>query len=189
GVELVAPSAPPPSNIPSNVAQGTITANCTKFYTVTSNDSCGTICSAFKITIDMFRAYNPEINSGCTNLLGGEAYCVASTNNASCTQTYTVVTNDNCGTIDNAAGLTFAQLQGLNPSINSGCTNIYQGEILCIANATVPMACSQKYTVQSGDLCSTIAPKFNLSVQQLQDLNPSMNCNALSIGQVLCVKG
>ncbi|KAK0546720.1 hypothetical protein OC846_005150 [Tilletia horrida] len=135
------------SGTPSNLAPGTPSANCTKYYTVQSNDNCGTICSAFKITQAMFNKYNPEINSGCTNLQGGLAYCVASTNNATCTKTYQVVTNDNCGTIDQKYYLTLAQLRGLNPSINTDCTNIYVGEVLCVANATVPGSCSQRYTV------------------------------------------
>ncbi|KAK0543515.1 hypothetical protein OC846_005779 [Tilletia horrida] len=184
-----APPSTPSGGAPSNLAPGTPSANCTKYYTVQSNDNCGSICSAFQITQSMFTQYNPEINSGCTNLQGGLAYCVASTNNATCTKTYQVVSNDNCGAIDQKYNLTLAQLTALNPNVNSGCTNIYPGEVLCVANATVPGHCSQRYTVQSGDLCSTIAPKYNLSVAQLQALNPGMDCNSLSIGQSLCVKG
>jgi LysM repeat protein len=39
------------------------------------------------------------------------------------------------------------------------------------------------YTVQSGDILSTVAEKTGVPVERLQQLNPGLDANALSIGQ------
>jgi len=44
------------------------------------------------------------------------------------------------------------------------------------------------YIVQADDTCWGIAQKHNLTVSDLQGLNPKVNCNNLQIGQQLCVE-
>jgi LysM repeat protein len=41
------------------------------------------------------------------------------------------------------------------------------------------------YTVVANDTCLKIAADFRVSVQSIQDANPGLNCNLLSVGQVL----
>ena len=41
------------------------------------------------------------------------------------------------------------------------------------------------YTVQSGDILSTVAEKTGVSVEQLMELNPEIDPQALQVGQVL----
>jgi LysM repeat protein len=41
------------------------------------------------------------------------------------------------------------------------------------------------YTVQQGDILSSVAEKTGVSVERLQELNPDVDANALSIGQKL----
>ncbi len=48
----------------------------------------------------------------------------------------------------------------------------------------VPSDCTQRYVVKAGDICYSIAPSYGLSVDQLKNLNPKMDCNFLMIGQV-----
>jgi LysM repeat protein len=43
------------------------------------------------------------------------------------------------------------------------------------------------YTVVANDTCLKIAADFHVSVQSIQDANPGLNCNLLSVGQVLQV--
>jgi len=43
------------------------------------------------------------------------------------------------------------------------------------------------YTVVANDTCLKIAADFRVSVQSIQDANPGLNCNLLSVGQVLQV--
>ncbi|KAG8734954.1 hypothetical protein FRC10_011157 [Ceratobasidium sp. 414] len=50
-----------------------------------------------------------------------------------------------------------------------------------------PRLFSNLIQVVSGDSCISIPQKNSISSYQLTKLNPSLNCNALSIGQSLCV--
>jgi N-acetylmuramoyl-L-alanine amidase len=50
---------------------------------------------------------------------------------------------------------------------------------------TVPVASMTEYTVQKGDTFSTIAPKFRISVKELQAANPTVDPTKLQIGKKL----
>ena len=50
-------------------------------------------------------------------------------------------------------------------------------------------ACSQYHTVVSGNTCYDLSVSYGLTLQELLNLNPGVNCNSLQIGQQLCVKG
>jgi LysM repeat protein len=47
---------------------------------------------------------------------------------------------------------------------------------------------AQYYTVQSGDTFGVIAARFGTTVQRLEQLNPGVSSNALSVGQRIRVK-
>ncbi|GMH39231.1 hypothetical protein BSKO_07129 [Bryopsis sp. KO-2023] len=49
--------------------------------------------------------------------------------------------------------------------------------------------CPRVHTVESGDICYNIWRSNGLTEKQFRDLNPGINCNALQIGQRLCVGG
>ncbi|KAJ7885453.1 hypothetical protein B0H13DRAFT_2343226 [Mycena leptocephala] len=51
-----------------------------------------------------------------------------------CTKTYTVVSGDTCAAIESRTGVSDSQLHALNPSINSGCTNLQIGQVLCVGS-------------------------------------------------------
>jgi LysM repeat protein len=55
------------------------------------------------------------------------------------------------------------------------------------ATRTTP-ASADFYTVQSGDTFGSIAAKNGTSVSQLEQLNPGVSSNALSVGQRIRVK-
>ncbi|KAI0364298.1 hypothetical protein BV20DRAFT_1125711 [Pilatotrama ljubarskyi] len=135
---------------------GTITPSqgCTAYYTVQPGDSCPVIEAQFDITFAEIQAWNPEINNDCSNILGGVQYCVAgpppgttSTTSAApaptgsgtitpgqgCKEYYTVVSGDNCGTIDSKFGITLAQFIKWNPEINAQCTNLELGVEYCVS--------------------------------------------------------
>lgn len=62
---------------PTTTITGT-TSNCFKWYVVVSGDSCDKIDTANGITLAQFRLWNTSVNSGCTNIQIGIAYCVSS---------------------------------------------------------------------------------------------------------------
>ncbi|KAE9408775.1 hypothetical protein BT96DRAFT_873427 [Gymnopus androsaceus JB14] len=57
--------------------------------------------------------------------------------------------------------------------------NVFAQNSTCATNAT-------NYTVQQGDVCSTIASKFNITITDLEAANPVINsgCTNLAIGEV-----
>lgn len=61
---------------PAAPTQSGEAANCNKYYTVQSGDSCAKIESQFAITFQQLYQWNPAIGSDCTNLWVGYAICV-----------------------------------------------------------------------------------------------------------------
>lgn len=207
---IYAPDTSAPTGPPANVAPGTITEGCTKYYTVVSGDGCASIESKFNLTLSQFITMNPELNSGCTNLALAEAYCVASSNSTSsgppanvapgtitagCTKYYTVVSGDGCGSIETKFNLTLAQFTAMNPEINSGCTNLALAEAYCVASSnststgppsnvaqgTITQGCTKYYTVVSGDGCASIESKFTLTLAQFIAMNPEINSGCTNL--------
>jgi LysM repeat protein len=135
GSATVSPPAPTPS--------GT-TSQCYEWYVVHSADSCNKIETTYSISFAQLQAWNPSLDSACSNLIAGEAYCVAGATTATtatttatasptagaCLQTYTVVGGDTCYTIDQQFGITQAQLTSWN-SLDANC-DIYAGQVLCV---------------------------------------------------------
>ncbi|KAJ6605304.1 hypothetical protein DFH09DRAFT_897553 [Mycena vulgaris] len=99
-----------------------------------------------------------------------------------CAQTYTVVSGDTCSGIETTTGVSNTQLHALNPAINSGCTNLQVGQILCLEAGTGGGGgCTQTYTVVSGDTCSGIETTTGVSNTQLHALNPAINSGCTSM--------
>ncbi|KAK7014296.1 hypothetical protein R3P38DRAFT_3003090 [Favolaschia claudopus] len=186
---------------PGNVAPGTITAGCTEYYTIVSGDGCASIESKFELTLAQLIAMNPELNSGCTNLALGEAYCVASSNSTSsgppanlavgslgnCTSYHTVASGDTCTAIDASAHIALADFLRWNPEVNAACTNIELGSAYCVSGGGA--ACAKVYTVVSGDSCAGIVKSQGVAQARLNALNPQINadCSNLGVGENLCI--
>jgi LysM repeat protein len=63
-------------NPTGNLAPG-VTSNCSKYYTVQSGDTCNSVAQMFGTTFTQLQALNTELDSDCSNLWLGYAYCVA----------------------------------------------------------------------------------------------------------------
>ncbi|KAK6987472.1 hypothetical protein R3P38DRAFT_2661607 [Favolaschia claudopus] len=140
--------------VPANVAANVTTAHCAQYYTIVSGDTCPGVESKFFIDDSMFKSLNPGINTQCTNIVLGLAYCVFSifppdtstptgppgnvapgTITEGCTQYYTVVSGDGCASIESKFNLTLSQFIAMNPEINTGCTNLALAEAYCVASS------------------------------------------------------
>ncbi|KAF9266504.1 hypothetical protein L218DRAFT_71883 [Marasmius fiardii PR-910] len=53
---------------------------------------------------------------------------------ATCTKTYTVKYGDTCNKIEKANGLSVGTVISLNGVVNSGCTNLWSGQAICIGS-------------------------------------------------------
>lgn len=83
-----------------------------------------------------------------------------------------------------------------NPNLN--CNNLQVGQIICVngpvatiattaAPVTVKAGCPRTYTVKSGDTCSNLWNYYKIDQNSFTAWNPSINCNNLQIGQLICI--
>lgn len=127
------------------------TPDCGRYYQVQDGDECAQISLNNTITVDLFEAINPSINSTCGNLFPRLWYCVMPTVNwnqtsspgssitvyppaptqsgttGSCYRWYTVKADDACDLIISSYGLTFAQFQAWNMGLLYDCSNLILG--------------------------------------------------------------
>ncbi|KAI0777474.1 hypothetical protein BD413DRAFT_468040, partial [Trametes elegans] len=111
--------------------------NCARNYTVQLGDTCDGISA--KTNTSTFQLANvnaDKINADCSNLFAGEALCLGITGQ-DCDVTHVVQSGDGCDSIADEAQTTEATLLANNPNVNSGCTNIYPGEVLCTADEVI----------------------------------------------------
>jgi LysM repeat protein len=111
--------------------------NCTRTYTVVEGDICDGISRAHNVSTYQLAAVNSEtIDAVCGNLQPGSTICLG-TPGEDCTQVHVVENNDSCGSIGATYGLNSTILMLNNPQIESDCSNIYTGEVLCVAQTVI----------------------------------------------------
>ncbi len=109
---------------------------------------------------------------------------------AACPSPYTVQAGDTLTGIAAKCGVDYSALLSANPSFTNP-DQIFPGQTIAIPAATtatpgVPVTGSQTYTVVSGDWLSTIAQRFNTTVQSIVNVNPWIgNPNLIFPGWVI----
>ncbi|KAF2964066.1 hypothetical protein GQX73_g9519 [Xylaria multiplex] len=125
---------------------------------------------------------------------------------ANCTATYTVQSGDVCNAIRDRFNdvYTLAEFYSWNPQVDSFCSNLYPGEVVCVGvgNSTgappacpVPVKpglisnCNSCHKVVSGDSCSALLSANNITLAELRAWNPDLDsgCSNLVIGFNYCV--
>ncbi|CAI7592359.1 unnamed protein product [Penicillium pancosmium] len=139
-------AAPSPTDDGKPPTQSGIAANCDKFHKVSSGDQCDSIETEFKITHDQFIKWNPSISPGCTNLQLDYNVCVhvpgavnthgptpQMPNLASdCKMYHKVTDGESCPEIQKeAGGITLAQFRKWNPTVDTKCSNLWNGYYVC----------------------------------------------------------
>ncbi|KAF8237457.1 hypothetical protein L208DRAFT_1247667 [Tricholoma matsutake] len=120
--------------------QSALAATCTRSYTVKPGDICDGISAANHVSTYQLAAINPSINPTCSNLMPGSTLCLGYSGE-DCTATHVVASDDTCDFITSMHKLNSTILYMNNPQINQACTNIYIGEVLCVASQVqVPSA-------------------------------------------------
>ncbi|AOH53598.1 hypothetical protein ABE28_004485 [Peribacillus muralis] len=110
------------------------------------------------------------------------------------TGTYTVKSGDTLGQIAKAKNMTLQQLKSVNRLTES---LIFPGQVLKVTITTMNNGSNvnketseKKHVVKLGDSLSSIAKKYNLSLNALLKLNPAItNSNRIKIGQSIIVSG
>jgi LysM repeat protein len=76
------------------------------------------------------------INSECTNLVPGNDICLGWAG-SDCQTTTVIRKDDTCEKIESRSGINATILYLNNPQINDDCSNIYIGEVLCVAKTVL----------------------------------------------------
>ena len=97
------------------------------------------------------------------------------------TDTYKVQFGDTLYSISKKLDTTVTELKKLN-NLSSNMLSV--GQVLKIPTKTVDIGETDIYQVQAGDTLYSIARKYNISVNELKNLNKLID-NTLSIGQIL----
>lgn len=160
------------------------TVNCGGFYKVKPGDNCQQISLVQQITVALFEAINPSINSACTNLTPDLYYCVFPTADWITTRNATSTTTTSA----------YATPPALTPT---GTTpDCYQWYVFRPHLPTGPLNWSSKnkkntntspqnrHTVVSGDYCALIESTYGITFAQFQAWNPQINasCGDLLLG-------
>ncbi|KAF8727193.1 hypothetical protein AX14_007505 [Amanita brunnescens Koide BX004] len=121
-------------------AQYVSAAKCSRTYVVKEGDTCDSISREHNVSTYQLAAVNEGIIApGCTELNTDKRICLGIIGN-DCTATRAVRRGDTCDSIQAETGITAAHLHHNNPQINESCTNIYIGQVLCVANFDIVRA-------------------------------------------------
>ncbi|CAE6506240.1 unnamed protein product [Rhizoctonia solani] len=119
--------------IASALASAAFATECARTYTVKEGDWCDTISAANNASTYQLSTVNADkINDACTNLEVGQELCLG-IKGQDCTITHNVVYGDTCDKIMQGANINATMLYTNNPQIDEYCSNIYIGEVLCVA--------------------------------------------------------
>lgn len=167
---------------------------------VKPGDYCYIIATSYGLTVAALQGLNSGLKCDASSPVVGQILCVGTSCSTSppagCQCQYTVKPGDSCFKVASANGITVAQLQALNPSLNPPLTcddnSPVIGQVLCLGTTCTsppPAGCQCKYTVKAGDYCYKVATNFGITVAKLQALNPGLGCddNSPKIGDVLCI--
>jgi len=120
------------------VAQSALASKCSRTYVVKSGDICDSISAANNVSTYQLAAVNQgDIAPTCNNLYVNQKLCLAH-EGEDCGNVYVVNLGDTCESLETKFGINSTFLWQNNPQINSGCTNIYVGEVLCIGGGSSP---------------------------------------------------
>ncbi|QRW23672.1 LysM domain protein [Rhizoctonia solani] len=184
----------PPSSYaiaPSNIANGT-TKNCYQYYTAVSGDTCTAISySQVANLTDLYR-WNAGLNSQCTNLAVGSAYCVWGDPVGTPTTTTSTGTPPPRATMppltpgpDDSEYTTATSAVPSTTSSQPTSTGVPR-PTNAAPNST--SSCRKWYTVQSGDYCYLICQNQGCTVPDLQKWNPDLGTDCVAqLGVAYCV--
>jgi len=160
-------------------------------YTVKSGDTLSEIALEYGTTVSNILSLNPSITNPNLIYPGQNIIINTSNSNESVTNTtYTVKRGDTLSEIALKYNTTVSNLVNLNNISNPNL--IYPGQVITINSSTNiengKNSCGKiTYTIKRGDTLSSIARKYNTSVNKLVMLNNISNPNLIYAGNIIII--
>ena len=160
-------------------------------YTVKSGDTLSEIALEYGTTVSNILSLNPSITNPNLIYPGQNIIINTSNSNESVTNTtYTVKRGDTLSEIALKYNTTVSNLANLNNISNPNL--IYPGQVITINSSTNiengKNSCGKiTYTIKRGDTLSSIARKYNTSVNKLVMLNNISNPNLIYAGNIILI--
>ncbi|KAF2994019.1 hypothetical protein E8E14_001179 [Neopestalotiopsis sp. 37M] len=179
-------------------------SDCTSYTFVHGGTTCDDILQVYEISLAYFYSLNPIVGEDCSGLSNYTYYCVNSTSNpavpttattvvtppgptqtgiaSNCNAYYVAQTNDDCGTVEAAYGITDAQFKAWNPAVSSDClTGFWADEAYCVG-VSDDGSSSASITSSITAVSSTTTASFVTAPGPTQTGIPA-NCNAYYVAQ------
>lgn len=158
----------------------------TAAYTIRAGDTLFQIAQRFNTTVQAILAANPGIAP--ESLYVGQGICVpqAQPTCPAGLTTYVIQAGDTLSAIARKFNTTVQALLAANPGIVP--EMMYIGQVICvpIVASQCPISTSP-YQIKQGDTIANIAARFNVTVSDILNANPSVVPERLYIGQVICI--
>ncbi|KAI0258615.1 hypothetical protein BC834DRAFT_974967 [Gloeopeniophorella convolvens] len=119
------------------VASAQARTGCSRNGTVQDSDTCDILSARDNVsTFQLANANKAAIDPLCDNIFPGELLCLGLTGQ-DCDTITVVKEGDSCATLTQASGVPLATILANNPNVNSDCSNIYPGEVLCTSSQVI----------------------------------------------------
>lgn len=160
----------------------------TFLYVIRPGDDFYHLAIRFNTTIPAIISANPLINPNALQI--GQTVCIPSQAiYPACPEGnyYTIRPGDTLYNIASNYNVSLDDLIEANPGIDP--YMIMVGQVICIPLAVPPVECTKgkPYTVKPGDTFYRISRKFNVSLDDLVEINPSIDPDRLLVGQIICI--
>lgn len=153
-------------------------------YIVRRGDTLASIAREFNTTEAAIRRENPFLN-----LIGfrpGLPLCIPAPQPRPCPGfVYTIAAGDTLFSIAARFNTTVQAILRANPGLDPN--RLFIGEEICIPTPQPPACRGTVYTIRAGDTLSSIARRFNTTVNAILRANPGLDPNRLFIGQQICI--
>ncbi|KAJ3174864.1 hypothetical protein HDU87_006656 [Geranomyces variabilis] len=173
-VKSLVPPVPRPPPTWGDNAPAQLT--CAESHTVVSGETCASIEVHYGVAHLTFLRTNPGIN--CAQpLTSGAAVCITQ-NLAACVNTKRVsLLNATCQALANEYEVTVPQFQAVNTNLDCS-ANIKVNTPVCL-DTPLMSNCTAHHPTTATDSCSTIALQYGITDNDIENLNPSVDCLAL----------
>ncbi|CAO4376583.1 unnamed protein product [Caenorhabditis nigoni] len=169
---------------------------CVKWTEISSGDTCWKIARDAKITVEQLEERNHGVS--CDKLSIGDKLCVLTSSiKPKCLTKMKINSGDTCFNIWTARKLSEREFKEMNEELD--CDRLTIGKHVCVGveqtttledkKPALPMIetfepCSEYTIIKQGDTCFQVSVAYGLD---LADLQANYDCNALQIGDTICV--